>query len=79
MPKIEFKSNAKPQQFGYPAPLEEKKEKEREKVTTAVLSITNKTKKKEAEKKDKDEAMEVVGALAFKERMCRYRPPFSPQ
>ena len=60
MPKMEIKSNAKPSQFGYPAPLEEKKEKEREKISTAVLSITAKAKRKEAEKKEhKDEKMEV--------------------
>lgn len=58
MPKIEYKSNAKPSLYGYPAPLEEKKEKEREKVSTAVLSITAKAKKKEAEKK-KEEKMDV--------------------
>lgn len=59
MPKMEFKSNAKPSTYGYPAPLEEKKEREREKVTTAVLSITAKAKKKEAEKKEKEEKMDV--------------------
>jgi 26S proteasome regulatory subunit N2 len=54
MPKLEFRSNAKPSMFAYPPPLEEKKEKEREKVTTAVLSITAKAKRKEQEKnKDK--------------------------
>jgi len=59
MPKMEFKSNAKPSLFAYPPPLEEKKEKEREKISTAVLSITAKAKKKEAEKKEKVEKMEV--------------------
>lgn len=58
MPKIEYRSGAKPSLYGYPAPLEEKKEKEREKVSTAVLSITAKAKKKEAEKK-KEEKMDV--------------------
>lgn len=60
MPKMEFKSNAKPSLYAYPPPLEEKKEKEREKVSTAVLSITAKAKKKEAEKeKEKEEKMDV--------------------
>ena len=61
MPKIEFKSNAKPSTFAYPANLEEKKDKAKEKVETAVLSITAKQKKKEAEKKKEEEKMEVVG------------------
>ncbi|XP_076304410.1 regulatory particle non-ATPase 2 [Tachypleus tridentatus] len=59
MPKIEFRSNAKPSTYAYPPALEEKKEKEREKVTTAVLSITAKARKKEAEKKEKEEKMDV--------------------
>lgn len=58
MPKIQYRSNAKPSAYGYPPPLEEKKEKEREKILTAVLSITAKAKKKEAEKK-KEEKMDV--------------------
>ena len=57
MPKVSFKSNAKPSTYGYPAPLEEKKKEAGEKVATAVLSITAKHKKKEAEKKkDKERA-----------------------
>ncbi len=69
MPKLEYKSNAKPSLYGYPAPLEEKKEKEREKISTAVLSITAKAKKKEAEKKEtekkeKEEKMEVDESVA---------------
>ncbi len=62
MPKIEFRSNAKPSTYAYVPKLEEKKDKNKEKVETAVLSITAKQKKKEAEKKaekDKDEAMDV--------------------
>ncbi|XP_074657663.1 26S proteasome non-ATPase regulatory subunit 1-like [Tubulanus polymorphus] len=59
MPKIEFRSNAKPSTFAYPPPLEDKKEKSKEKVETAVLSITAKQKKKEAEKKAQDDKMEV--------------------
>lgn len=60
MPKMEFRSNAKPSTYAYPPALEEKKEKEREKVTTAVLSITAKARKKEVEKKEREEKMEVV-------------------
>lgn len=60
MPKIEFKSSARPSLYAYPAPLEEKKREEREKVTTAVLSIAARQKRREGEKK-KDEGgkMEV--------------------
>ena len=65
MPNIEFRSNAKPSQFAYPPPLEDKKEKAKEKVETAVLSITAKQKKKEAEKKEKEEKMEVVSWKDF--------------
>lgn len=39
MPQMDFKSNAKPSLYAYPAALEEKKREERERVTTAVLSI----------------------------------------
>jgi len=66
MPKVEFKSNARPSTYAYPAPLEEKKDKSREKVETAILSTTARQKKKEAEKK-KDEKMEVVS-----EKRIRY-------
>lgn len=59
MPKMDFRSNAKPSTYAYPPPLEEKKEKEREKVTTAVLSITAKHKRKVAEMKEKSEKMDV--------------------
>jgi len=50
MPVMEFKSNAKPSQYGYPPPMEEKKEKQAEKVETAILSITNKAKKRQQDK-----------------------------
>ncbi|XP_050414052.1 26S proteasome non-ATPase regulatory subunit 1 isoform X2 [Patella vulgata] len=61
MPKLEFRSNAKPSTFAYIPPLEEKKDKAKEKVETAVLSITAKQKKKDAEKKkeEKEEKMDV--------------------
>ncbi|XKL67270.1 hypothetical protein PGB90_010690 [Kerria lacca] len=46
MPKVEFRSNAKPSLFGYIPPLEEKKKDDREKVATAVLSIAARAKKR---------------------------------
>ena len=36
MPVVEFKSNAKPSTYGYPAPLEEKKKEDKEKVMNEV-------------------------------------------
>jgi 26S proteasome regulatory subunit N2 len=52
MPKIEFKSAARPSLYAYPAPLEEKKREEREKVTTAILSIAARQKRRDDKKKD---------------------------
>lgn len=46
MPKVEFRSNARPSLFGYTPPLEEKKKDDREKVATAVLSIAARAKKR---------------------------------
>lgn len=60
IPKLEFKSSAKPSTFAYPPPIEAKKEREREKVSTAILSITAKAKKKEASKKDKQQGVEKM-------------------
>lgn len=60
MPKVEFKSNAKPSVFAYPPALEEKKDKNKEKVETAVLSITAKQQKRKEGEKKKDDKMEVV-------------------
>lgn len=60
MPKIDYRSAAKPSLYAYPAPLEEKKREEREKVITAVLSIAARQKRREtSEKKNKDEKMDV--------------------
>lgn len=59
MPKLEYKSSAKPSLYAYPAPLEEKKREEREKVTTAVLSIAARQRRRDHEKKHRDEKMEV--------------------
>ncbi|CAH8442986.1 unnamed protein product [Heterobilharzia americana] len=55
MPKMQFRSNAKPSIFAYPQPLQQEKEKKREKVETAILSITAKQRKKEADKKQHKE------------------------
>lgn len=54
MPKLEYKSSAKPSMYAYPTPLEEKKREEREKVATAVLSIAARQRRRHHEK------MEVV-------------------
>lgn len=59
MPKVEFKSNAKPSVFAYPPPLEEKKDRNKEKVETAVLSITAKQQKRKEVEKKKDDKMDV--------------------
>ncbi|XP_055381283.1 26S proteasome non-ATPase regulatory subunit 1 [Condylostylus longicornis] len=59
MPKMEFKSAAKPSLYAYPAPLEEKKSEEREKVATAVLSIAARQKRREIADKKDDDKMEV--------------------
>lgn len=59
MPKIEYKSAAKPSLYAYPPPMEEKKREEREKVTTAVLSIAARQKRRETSEKKKEEKMDV--------------------
>jgi 26S proteasome regulatory subunit N2 len=60
IPKLDFRSNAKPSTYAYPPPIEAKKEREREKVSTAVLSITAKAKKKEDKKKEKSQGVEKM-------------------
>lgn len=59
MPKMKYKSAAKPSLYAYPVPLEEKKAEEREKVATAVLSIAARQKRRETADKRDDEKMEV--------------------
>ena len=63
MPKLQFKSNAKPSLFSYPPMTEPPKEASKEKVSTAVLSVSAKSKlhskKKDEAKKDEAEAMDV--------------------
>ncbi|PBC25849.1 26S proteasome non-ATPase regulatory subunit [Apis cerana cerana] len=61
MPKLEFRSNARPSVYAYPAPLEEKKREEREKITTAVLSIAARARRRESERRARDshEKMDV--------------------
>eukprot|EP00795_Rhopilema_esculentum_P016346 gene16346-7738_t len=58
MPKIQFRSNAKPSLYAYPEPLQPPKKEEKEKVSTAILSITAKAKARAKKSKD-DEAMDV--------------------
>lgn len=60
IPKLYYKSGAKPSTFAYPPPIEAKKEREREKVSTAILSITAKAKRKEASKKDKQQGVDKM-------------------
>jgi 26S proteasome regulatory subunit N2 len=36
MPKLEFRSNARPSLYAYPAPLKKEKEKQREKVNFVI-------------------------------------------
>jgi len=66
MPRVDYKSNARPSIFAYVPPLEDKKDKIKEKVETAVLSITAKQQKRKdaataaAGGKKKDDKMEVV-------------------
>lgn len=59
MPKVEYRSAARPSLYAYPAPLEEKKAEEREKVATAVLSIAARQKRRETADKKDDDKMEV--------------------
>lgn len=60
IPRLDYRSGAKPSTYAYPPPVEAKKEREREKVSTAILSITAKAKKKEASKKDKQQGVEKM-------------------
>lgn len=60
MPKMEFKSAAKPSLYAYPPPMEEKKAEEREKVATAVLSTAARQKRRETvDKREETEKMDV--------------------
>lgn len=59
MPKIEYKSAAKPSLYAYPPPMEEKKAEEREKVATAVLSIAARQKRRETIDKRDEEKMDI--------------------
>uniref|UniRef100_A0A2M4A5L8 26S proteasome non-ATPase regulatory subunit 1 n=1 Tax=Anopheles triannulatus TaxID=58253 RepID=A0A2M4A5L8_9DIPT len=68
MPKIDFKSAARPSLYAYPAPLEEKKREEREKVTTAVLSIAARAKRREGDKK-KDASAAATATAAGDSKM----------
>ena len=69
MPKVEYRSGARPSMYAYVPPLEEKKDKKGEKVETAVLSITAKAKKKEAEKKrEKEKSEEQMDVVSSRSR-----------
>jgi 26S proteasome regulatory subunit N2 len=71
MPKLEFRSNARPSMFAYPPPLEEKKREEREKVTTAVLSIAARARRREAGRLQRDsDKMEVVSTVSNSLHKC---------
>lgn len=59
MPKMQFRSNAKPSMYAYPEPLKPPKKEEKEKVTTAVLSITAKAKARAKKSEASEEKMEV--------------------
>ena len=80
MPKMEFRCNAKPSTFAYPAPLEEKKREDREKVATAVLSIAARAKRKEnkmevdEEKEDKKEKKDEKEDKKKKDEEARKEP-----
>lgn len=60
MPKMQFKSNAKPSLYAYPTPLREEKEKEKAKVSTAILSVTAKA---QAKSKKKEESAPPVESM----------------
>ncbi|XP_017778264.1 PREDICTED: 26S proteasome non-ATPase regulatory subunit 1-like [Nicrophorus vespilloides] len=72
MPKMQFKSNAKPSFYGYPAPTEEKKREEMVKTSSALLSIAarrgrrdkykikNDSEEKIEEKKSKTESKQKI-------------------
>eukprot|EP01137_Pigoraptor_chileana_P000786 Opistho-2@37491 len=52
MPKLEFRSDAKPSLFAYPPPLQAQKEASKEKVAPAVLSFSARASKKASKKDD---------------------------
>lgn len=68
MPKMQFRSNAKPSLYAYPEPLKPPKKEEKEKVTTAVLSITNKFKSRAKKSEASDEKMDVAQKEEEKEK-----------
>ncbi|XP_046642459.1 26S proteasome non-ATPase regulatory subunit 1-like [Daphnia pulicaria] len=60
MPKVEYRSNAKPSVYAPPPLLEEKKREEKERVTAAVLSITARAKRREAAHSKSTQAASTV-------------------
>ncbi|XP_048588551.1 26S proteasome non-ATPase regulatory subunit 1 [Nematostella vectensis] len=59
MPKMQFRSNAKPSVYAYPEPLKPPKKEEKEKVTTAILSVTAKAKARAKKQESTEEKMDV--------------------
>lgn len=69
MPKVEYRSNAKPSVYAPPPLLEEKKREEKERVTAAVLSITARAKRREAAHSKTTQAASIGATLAAAEKM----------
>ncbi|KAI9563808.1 hypothetical protein GHT06_011274 [Daphnia sinensis] len=69
MPKVEYRSNAKPSVYAPPPLLEEKKREEKERVTAAVLSITARAKRREAAHSKTSQAASSGATPAAAEKM----------
>lgn len=69
MPKVEYRSNAKPSVYAPPPLLEEKKREEKERVTAAVLSITARAKRREAAQSKTSQAASSGATGAAAEKM----------
>ncbi|XP_046642408.1 26S proteasome non-ATPase regulatory subunit 1-like [Daphnia pulicaria] len=69
MPKVEYRSNAKPSVYAPPPLLEEKKREEKERVTAAVLSITARAKRREAAHSKITQAASTVATPSAAEKM----------
>jgi len=78
MPKMQFKSNAKPSIYAYPEPLQPPKKEEKEKVSTAILSITAKAKARTKKSKD-DDTMDVDEKDQGTEKNAKKSPPETSQ
>lgn len=69
MPKLEYRSNAKPSVYAPPPLLEEKKREEKERVTAAVLSITARAKRREAAHSKSSQAAAAATAAVSADKM----------